>query len=162
STYHEIEPNNTALSANDVSVPTTGILTATANDWLAIQGQISTSTDRDIFRFNLTTKSGGFFDVDSRDTGLSTTLDAVLDVYDSSGATLLGSNDDGSDLDGFTPPVSAQAQATSSDRSLYLDLGPGTYVVRMTSFQSASTGSYELRMLTESTYAASAPFLTSH
>jgi len=149
STVIESEPNNTAALANDVPVAVGDILTTAGVDWLTVQGVIGTNADRDFYRIALTTQAGVFFDLDSRDTGLSPALDAVIDVYDASGLSLLGSNDEGYDFDNWSAPVSAVPVATSSDASLYLDLPAGTFLVRVSSFQSGSTGAYELRMLAD-------------
>ena len=50
--------------------------------------------------------------MDSRDNGLSTTLDSVLTVFNSSGATVLGSNDNGYDFEGFAIPAISTADAS--------------------------------------------------
>jgi hypothetical protein len=161
STVVEAEPNNTAAAANDVPVAVSDVLTAPASDWLTVQGVIGTNSDRDFFRIVLAGPAGLFVDVDSRDTNLSPTLDAVVDVYDASGLTLLGSNDEGYDFDAWAAPVVPAPAATSADPSLYLDLPAGTFFVRVSSFQSASTGAYELRMLADTGSANSVPVLDS-
>lgn len=104
--------------------------------------------------------AGVFFDVDSRDTNFSPTLDTVLDVFGLSGTTLLGSNDDGYDLDAWAAPILPQSSATSPDSSLYLELPAGTYLARVTSLLSASTGAYELRLLADPGFAAAVPALS--
>ncbi len=156
-TVLEAEPNNLVFFPNDVPIATGNVLTTANDDWLTVQAAIDTLTDRDYFRITLTANSGVFFNVNSRDIGLSTTLDTVLDVYDSAGVTLLGSNDEGYDVDSFAAPANGVPAATSPDSSFYLDLGPGTYIVRVTSFQSQSFGGYQLRMLADTGYSATVP-----
>src|SRR5262245_4351272 len=145
STYQEVEPNNLVFTPNDVTIATGTILSSASSDWLTVLGNISSVSDRDYFRFTVTSPSGVFLNLNSRDSGLSSTLDAVLDVYDSTGGTVIGTNDQGYDFDNFVAPVTSVASATSPDPSLYVDLSPGTYIVRVMSFQSASLGTYELR-----------------
>lgn len=161
STFAEIEPNNVVFFPNDVTMPAGDVLVAPAADWLTILGAVGTATDRDCYRFTLTNPSGVFLNLDSRETGLSTTLDAVLDVYNSSGSLLLGSNDEGYDLEAFVPPVQGVATATTPDSSLYLDLAAGTYIIRVTSFQSATAGNYHLRVLADGGYGVAAPVFAS-
>jgi hypothetical protein len=160
-TVQEVEPNNSVSTANSVPIATGNILTAASSDWLTIQAVVDTVTDRDYFSFNLTAASGFFFNLDSRDTGLSSTLDAVLDVYNSTGTTLLGDSDEGYDFEHFVAPTVSIASATSPDPSLYLDLAPGTYIARVMSFQSATVGAYQLRMLADPNYSTTVPPLAS-
>src|SRR5439155_868324 len=71
-----------------------------------ISGAVNTGTDLDYFRFDLTARSGVFFDIDSREIGLSTTLDTSLTLYAADGTTVLDSNDNGYDFDtGFPAPA---------------------------------------------------------
>ncbi len=156
-TVLEVEPNNLVFFPNDVPIATGNILATANEDWLTVQGAIDTLTDRDYFRFTLTANAGVFFNVNSLDIGLSATLDTVLSVYDSSGVTLLASNDEGYDFDHFVAPAVGVPAATSPDSCLYLDLGPGTYIARMSSFQSQSFGGYQLRMLADQGYATTVP-----
>jgi hypothetical protein len=161
SVVQEVEPNNFPSSPNDVPIATGNILTTATDDWLTIQAAVDTLGDRDYFRFTLASASGVFFNLNSRDTGLSSSLDAVLDVYDSSGTSLLGHSDEGYDFENFVSPTTGVASATSPDPSLYLDLTAGTYVARVMSFQSASAGAYQLRMLADSNYSSAVPLLAS-
>src|SRR5262245_44899061 len=83
STFNEVEPNNTAATANVVTVDTGDILSTLPSNWLQISGSIGAAADADYFRFTLAARSGVFFDIDSRETGLSTTLDSLLTLYGS-------------------------------------------------------------------------------
>lgn len=151
SSFAEIESNNTVATANTVIVPTFNVLTASPTDWLTIDAAIGSLADRDYFRFTLNQAATLFLDVDSRDTHLSTTLDSVLDVYDSTGQQLIASNNQGYDFDGFVPPTAPVSSAASPDPALALELAPGTYLARMTSFLNATSGTYKLRLLADST-----------
>ena len=136
--------------------------TTAAADWLIVQGSVGSGTDADYFAFTLSAASGVFFDLDSRDVGLSTTLDTLLALYDSTGAAIPGaSNDDGYDFEGFAVPNASSGSATSRDSSLYVDLAAGTYAIRVTS-PSNTTGNYNLRPLAASTYSASPPVFHSN
>lgn len=159
STFTEVEPNNTAATANAVTIATGDIITTKPSDWLIINGAI-TSGDEDFYQFTLASRAGVFFDIDSRDTGLSTTLNSNLQVFDSTGVTQLGNNNDGYDFQGFAVPTTSTPNASSFDSSLYLDLNPGTYVVRVSGFQN-TTGNYELRLLADAVYSAAPPTLNS-
>lgn len=156
----EIEPNDTFATTNAVPIVTGDVLDTNATDWLRIAAAISGPGDADYYRFTLTGSRGVFLDIDSRETGLSTTLDAVLELLDASG-TSLGTNDNGYDLKGFTPPATSQASAVGPDSSLYLDLPEGTYTVRTTG-AAGTTGSYELRILADSGYTTAVPALDSY
>lgn len=160
-TVVETEPNNLLFFPNDVPIATGDVFTTASNDWLTVQGAIDSTTDRDYFRITLPTASGVFLNINSRDIGLSTTLNTVVDVYDSNGTTLLGNNDEGYDFDTFVAPTSGVAQASTPDAALYLDLGPGTYLVRVTSALSQSFGPYQLRMLADTQYSATVPTFNS-
>ncbi len=162
SSYTEVEPNNTPATANLVTVPTGDVLIAQADDWLNIGAAIASSSDVDYFRLTLTSRSGLFFDIDSRETALSTTLDSVVTVYDGSGTTILGSNDDGYDFDtGYPAPAFRTGTSPALDSSLYLDLNAGTYYVRVSSF-SATTGDYGLRLLADPNYSSTVPVFQSN
>src|SRR5204862_3905073 len=84
-----------------------------------------------------------------------------LKVYNSTGTTLIGGNDDGRDFDSFTLNDST-ATATSFDASLYMDLSAGTYYVRVASFNSASTGNYQLKLTADSSYTSTPPVFNSN
>ena len=129
-----------------------------ASDWLNVSGNISSTSDLDFFQFTVSTRSGVFFDIDSRETGLSTVLDSKVTVFDAS-QTVMGSNDDGYDFDTGFPAPFFTAGASSADSSLYLDLTPGTYTVQVN--PSSGSGSYVLRMLADSNYSATVPVFDS-
>ena len=86
-------------------------MTLSSNDTTTIIGSISSATDVDYFQFTLTTKSGVFFDVNSIETGLSTTLDSGLVLYDSSGTNVLDSDDNGYDFNTGWPLQASQVSA---------------------------------------------------
>ena len=119
----EVEPNNTAITANAVSISSTPNVST---------GAIGSFDDVDFFSFTLSARSGVFFDIDSRDTGLSATLDTSLTVYDAAGSIVQGANNNGRDFDTFTLNDTSST-AVSADSSLYLDLNSGSYVVRVSS-----------------------------
>ncbi len=146
----ELEPNNSAGLANPVSV------SSTPN---TISGIIGSASDLDFFSFTLSARSGVFFDIDSRDVGLSATLDTSLTVYDSTGSIVQGANNNGRDWDDFTLNDTT-ATPVSSDSSLYLDMNPGTYVVKVSS-NSSTTGSYALKLTADSGYMSSVPTFNS-
>ncbi|MEO6436127.1 MAG: pre-peptidase C-terminal domain-containing protein, partial [Tepidisphaeraceae bacterium] len=149
----ESEPNDTAATATPITVsPTPNIITAAIT--------AGAPTDVDFYSFTLAARSGVFFDVDSREIGLSTTLDSVLTVFNSAGTVNLGGNDDGRDFDGFVL-VDDNPTLTSRDSSLYLDLAAGSYVVRVSSF-GMTTGSYQLKVTSNSSYTASVPVFSSN
>lgn len=159
STFSESEPNDSLTTADVVTIATGDVLTAAANDWLNISGSISSPADSDFYQFTLTTRSGVFFDIDSRETGLSTTLDSVLTVFDATLASI-GTNDDGYDFDtGYPAPFFTAGSSGANDSALYLDLAAGTYRVEASAF--AGNGSYVLRMLADSNYSSTVPVFDS-
>jgi len=161
STFAEVEPNNTIATANIVNIATGDIVTTKPADWLIISGSIAAGADSDYYQFTINNPSGVFFDIDSRDTGLSTTLNSTLAVFDSTGAAVPnGTNNDGYDFQGFNVPTSSVPSATSFDSSLYLDLKAGTYTVRVNGF-GATTGNYQLKLLADSNYTTTPPVLNS-
>jgi hypothetical protein len=160
STFTEMESNDSPATANTVTPGTGDVLTTTPSDWLTIDGAISASSPSpDYYRFTLSARSGVFFDIDSRDIGLSTNLDTVLTLFDSSGANQLATNDNGYDFEGFAVPATSTSSATSRDSSLYADLTPGTYLIRV--IPVSGTGNYQLRILADSAYTSSPPVLNS-
>ena len=148
----EVEPNDTAATANIVTLPSTGAL--------IVSGGISTAADVDYYRFTLAARSGVFFDIDSRETGLSTTLNSVLDLLDAAGTTI-DSNDNGFDFDTGLPAQNAQPTTTSADSALYADLAPGTYLIAVSSAGN-TTGNYQLRITADSSYTNAPPALNSN
>lgn len=161
STFAEVEPNNTIATANAVTIATGDVLTTSADDWLTITGAIAPAADNDFFQFTIGAASGVFFDIDSFDIGLSATLNSTLSVFDST-STLVpdGNNNNGYDFQGFAAPTSNLPGAASPDSSLYLDLAPGTYTVRVAGFM-GTTGAYQLRLLADSSYTSSVPTFNS-
>ena len=160
STFAEVEINNTIATANAVTIATGDVLTTSADDWLTITGAI-TAADNDFFQFTIGTASGVFFDIDSFDIGLSATLNSTLSVFDSASAPVPGgNNNNGYDFQGFAAPTSSVPGAASPDSSLYLDLAPGTYTVRVAGFM-GTTGAYQLRLLADSSYTSSVPTFNS-
>jgi hypothetical protein len=146
----EGEPNDTAASANSVPVSATPTI---------VTGSIATGTDVDYFKFTISARSGVFFDVDSREIGLSATLDSVLDVYDGTGATSFGNNDDGRDFDTIALNETTETPNLFGDSSLYLDLNAGTYVVKLSG--AGTIGSYHLKLTADSGYASAMPVFSS-
>lgn len=153
STQPETEPNNTAATADNITI--------TVGDRAMIPGSINPANDLDYFRFTLTARMGMFFDIDSRETGLSTTLNSVLTLYDSSGTTVLDSNDNGYDFDTGYPLPSTAASAATADSALYRDLAAGTYFIRVSGV-GTTTGNYELHIFGDPNYSATVPVLASN
>ncbi|MFH1919863.1 MAG: hypothetical protein ABIP48_08270 [Planctomycetota bacterium] len=142
-------------------MPTGDILTTTADNWLTISASIADGTDDDFFSFTLGAASGVFFDIDSRDVGLSNSLDSQLRLYNSVGGAAIANDDDGYDFEGFDQPAASTGDATSLDSSLYRDLGAGTYWVQVDGV-GATTGDYYLRILADTDYAAAVPVFNSN
>jgi VCBS repeat-containing protein len=162
-TIAEVEANNTFATAQAVPIATGDVTTTAPADWLTVTGSVATNGDNDYYSFTLSAASGVFFDIDSRDIGLSTTLDSFLSLFNSGGTAISGANnDDGYDFEGFTVPTTSTGDATSRDSSLYFDLAAGTYAIRVTSFNGTSSGAYHLRLLADSTYSASPPAFASN
>ncbi len=154
----EVEPNNSAATAETVTVPVVDILTATAASWVEVPGTIG-AADVDFYRVVLSARSGLFVDIDSRDIGLSTTLDSVVEVL-SSTQNVLVTNDDGWDFEGFAAPTTSRFTPSSLDSSLYADLAAGTYFIRVTG-GTGSQGDYRLRMLADNGYTTTVPTFSS-
>jgi hypothetical protein len=162
STFAEVELNNTIGTANVVTVPANDILTTAPADWLAISGSIASGSDVDFYRFTLSNPSGVFFDLHSRDTGLSTTLDSILTLFNANGVAVPnGSNDDGYDFEGFPVPTTSKSDASSPDSSLYVDLAAGTYFLQVSSYND-TTGAYQLHILADPNYTSAVPALDSN
>jgi hypothetical protein len=161
STFTEVEPNDAYIAANAVIVPTGDVLAAGPDDWLTVIAGLFSGTERDCYQITLASPATVFLDVDSRDSGLSATLDTVVDVLNASGTAVLAGNDDSYDFDTFRAPASPSLSDTIADSSLSVRLGAGSYIVRVTSFGEASLGSYQLRMFADSGTAPSAPALAS-
>ena len=147
-----VEPNDSAAQAN--------IVTVSSNFTTTIIGSINPVGDLDYFKFTLATKSGVFFDVNSRETGLSTTLDSALTLYDSSGTNVIATNDNGYDFNTGYPLQAAYASSTSADASLYEDLNPGTYYIEVSGVGNTS-GAYNLLVTPDTNYSATPPQLSS-
>jgi len=148
----EVEPNNTTATATVLNLPTASIVTATDETWLTVNAALASSDAADFFKITVTGNAGVFFDIDSRDTGLSTSLDAKLEVLNSSGGTV-GSNDDGYDFQHYATPTQSTDAGATPDPSLYLDLTGGTYFIRVTA--KTGSGSYQLNLLADTTYSSS-------
>jgi hypothetical protein len=151
----EAEPNDTAGNANVITVPT--------SDKLLISGTVSSDTDQDWFEFTLTQRTGVFFDIDSRETGLSTTLDSILLLIDAAGTTLVDGNDDGYDFETGAPAQTREVdfRLGDLDSSVYADLNPGTYFIMVTTFGGGATGSYQLKAWGDTDYTSGIPVLNS-
>src|SRR5262245_5572048 len=156
----EVESNDTQATAQLAPVPTGDILTTAPADWLEIQGSVANGTDVDYYQFTLASASGVFFDVDSREIGLSTTLNSIVTLFNSS-STQIATNNDGYDFEGFAAPIISTFNAASPDSSLYADLAAGTYAIRVTSSGSTS-GDYHLRILADPNYTTSVPVFHSN
>lgn len=155
----ESEANNTTATADLVSIPVSPILQTSHDYWQTVRGSISSTSDIDYFKFTLGANAGVFLDIDSRETGLSTTLNSVVEVYNSSLA-LIGSNDDGYDFEGFAARATPQTTPWMRDSSLYLDLTAGDYYIKVNG-ASSTTGDYDLRLLADTNYASAVPLFHS-
>ena len=163
-TYAEMElagaqTNDTGATAESVTIGVGDILTTDSDGWLTIFGSLWSAGDQDFFSFTLAESSGVFFDLDAQDIG--SFLDGIVTVF--SGSSSLGANDNGYDFEGFAVPGGSGSSSPTNiglrDSSLYLDLDPGTYSVRVST--SATQGNYELRILADANYATSVPILES-
>lgn len=152
---NETPPNDTSGAANP--------LTLTAGSYLGVNGGIATAGDLDYFSFTLTARTGVFFMVRSRQPrfNLSATLDSMLTLYDSTGSTVIVSNDNGYDFDTGWPAPGAAAGAATGDSALYQDLNAGTYYIRVSSV-GGTTGNYQLVILPDTNYTATVPVLASN
>lgn len=149
--FTESENNGSAGTANGVTLPT--------NASLIISGAVGSSGDLDYYQFTLTQRSGVFFDIDSIETGLSTSLNSVLTLYQSNGTTVIDSNDNGYDFDtGYPAPT--LASSTTADSALYRDLDPGTYYIRVSS-TGGTSGTYSLIVRADTDYSNTIPALQS-
>lgn len=161
STVVESEPNDFFLFANPV-IPGAGDVLATAPaDWLTVIGSIGDPLDRDSFKIELNQPATLWVDLDSRDVGLSNTLDTFVEVVSANGSTVLASNNDGYDFDTFAAPTAAVSQALSADSALAVVLPAGAYIVRVSSFGAESTGSYHLRLFADPSTDTQAPIRAS-
>src|SRR5262249_15092797 len=156
----EVESNDTQATAQLAPVPTGDILTTAPADWLEIQGSVANGTDVDYYQFTLASASGVFFDVDSREIGLSTTLNSIVTLFNSS-STQIATKNDGYDFEGVAAPIISTFNAASPGSSLYADLAAGTYAIRVTSSGSTS-GDYHLRILADPNYTTSVPVFHSN
>ncbi len=152
-----------ALPTNptQLTVPVIDILQATPDDWLSRLDSIAANTT-DLFTFTLSQAVGLFLDIDSRDIGLSSTLDTVIGLFNSAGQ-LIATNDDGFDFEGYSQPANPTNSARAAgffDSALYADLAAGTYYVAIRGADSTA-GNYELRLLADAIYAATVPVLNS-
>ena len=146
----ESEPNNTAASATPLAAIAEPVTVAAA---------VGATGDVDFYAFTLGQRSGVFFDLDSRDVGLSASLNGVLTLYNGAGTTNLGSNDNGYDFDTFALSDTS-ATSPSQDASLYRDLGPGAYVVRVSGV-SGTAGAYRLKVRADPLYGSTVPLFES-
>src|SRR5262245_32517595 len=162
----EAEPNDSAAAAQAVTVPVLDVLSARPEDRLTINANF-TAGDADFFRFTINQRSGVFFDIDARETGLSPNFDSVLTLLNANGGSLGGAlggggpgggnlggnlgggigsnnftNDDGYDFDGYPAPTRPVPTAANGDSSLYMDLDPGTYTIQV-SGKNGTTGAYQ-------------------
>ncbi len=150
-TIPEREPNDTQATAQVVTIPPTGRL--------IINGAISTGNDQDYFKFTLTQRTGVFFDLKSRETNLSTTLDSILTLFDN-GGNQLDQNDNGYSFDTGYPLASKTVSAQTADSALYRDLAPGTYYIRVDSV-GTTTGKYQLHIYGDTVYNNQIPVFNS-
>jgi len=152
-TLGETEPNNSTGAANPI--------TLNPADPTSVTGGIGSGTDLDFFSFTVGVRTGVFFDIDSRETGLSTTLNSFLQLHDSAGNAITGaSNDNGYDFDTGLPAAANTVSATTADSALYRDLNPGSYFVRVSSVGN-TTGNYVLNIRADTTYASTVPAFSS-
>jgi len=150
-TVTETEPNDSAPAANVIALSTSPTI---------IGASISNGSDADYFKFTLSQRSGVFFDIDSRETGLSTTLDSILTLFNSTGTAQVDQNDDGRDFDTFHLNDTSATPLQFGDSAMYDDLAAGTYFIRVTG-DSGSMGNYQLKITADSTYTSSVPVLNS-
>jgi hypothetical protein len=148
--FNEREPNDTQATGNVITLPATQVL--------EIRGGLSVGTDEDWFKFTLAQRAGVFFDIDSRETKLSTGLDTFLTLYDKNGTQIV-QNDNGYDFDTGYPAPNATPDSTSADSALYEELAAGTYAVRVSG--TGGTGAYRLRISADRKFGNTIPALNS-
>lgn len=151
-------------SATSLTIPSADILSATTANWLTTPGSILPNVSQ-VYSFSLATASGLFLDLDSRDLAspLSTSLNAAMALYNSSG-NLIASNDDGFDFQGFNTPSTVKNTATAAgffDPAIYADLAAGSYFIAIAGV-SGTAGDFKLRALADSNYSATVPVLNSN
>ena len=158
---------------------------ARRDQWAFIDGEIAERgddadgnplpADIDIFRIDLSERTGLFLDVDAAELG--STLDAQVSILDINGNVVTGDsfrqfnpsgsavNNDGYDFEFYAAPGGdGVLDDRSPDPSLYADLDAGTYFIRIQGVGtedpalgvagSAATGTYTLRMLGDRSYAS--------
>ncbi|MEA2734927.1 MAG: trimeric autotransporter adhesin, partial [Humisphaera sp.] len=150
----ESEPNNTPAAANVVSV--------TAAAPTIVTGTMGYADD-DFFRFTLSARSGVFFDIDSREAGISTALDTRIVLYANDGTTLIAQNDDGRDFDTLALAETSDTPLEFGDSALYADLAAGTYVMKVFSWSSAGAPvePYQLKITANASFTSSIPVFNS-
>src|SRR5262249_7631454 len=147
---NEVEPNDTAATANGV--------TPTPGTELHINGAIGSATDVDFYLFTVSQRTGVFFYVDANEDQISP-LHRKLPLFDDSG-TNLDSNDNGYDFDTGWPLQDNTASATTRDAGLYRDLNAGNYFIEVSGVN-GSQGGYTLKMLEQTDYTNTVPVLNS-
>ena len=149
----ESEPNNTPGTANVVPI------TADPTIVSATMGY----GDTDYFTFTLASRSGVFFDTESREAGLSTILDTRLTLFGADGTSFIAQNDDGRDFDTLLLRENLDTPLEFGDSALYADLAAGTYVLQV--FSWANPGDpvdpYQLKITANSSFTSSVPVFNS-
>jgi hypothetical protein len=144
--------NDSLAKAQDIGFVKGDVVNTPKSAWLEVQGSINKGTkgyndgttdigDVDWYTFTFdTAKFGLFLDVDAKDAGLAPDLNGKLGVYDAKG-TLIREATSSPDI--FTGKYGV-------DPSMYLDLSPGTYFIKLEGRW--GTGNYSLRTLVDDTY----------
>ena len=153
--------NNTfTQSTPNFSVATANTVPLVSNQTLTIIGNVSAASQSDYYTFTLTTPSGVFFELNSRDIGLSTTFDGALTLYGSNGTTIIDTNDNGYNFDTGWPLQASYASSSTADSDMYEDLQPGTYYIAVMGMNN-TTGPYQLNITPDTNYSNTPPQLSS-
>ena len=149
----ESEPNNTPGTADVVPITADPTIVSASMGY----------GDTDYFTFTLPSRSGVFFDTESREAGLSTILDTRLTLFGADGTSFIAQNDDGRDFDTLSLRETLDTPLEFGDSALYADLAAGTYVLQV--FSWANPGDpvdpYQLKVTANSSFTSTVPAFNS-
>jgi pimeloyl-ACP methyl ester carboxylesterase len=117
----ESEPNDSKTQAQNINKNT------------KIVGGISSNTDTDYYKFNVTAGDWVKFDLDAQNLNPASTLDSVLEILDSQGTSLVQNNN------------TRNWSSGSADSFIaYKFPNPGEYILKVSSFNNSTQGAYTL------------------
>ncbi len=149
SSVTETEPNGLPATANVIDLSSPAVVNASMPDG-----------DVEYFKFTLSQRSGVFFDIDSAETGLSSSLDTIITLFDGAGVNQIDTNDDGRDFETFALNDTIATPLAFGDSSLYDDLAAGTYMLKVASYAGVS-GNYQLKISADSSFSSTVPTYSS-